>query len=859
MESSIVWKGKLEKQAKNNGVKMKKNHILGFIIAIIVIALPLSTFAQEELLVEWSDGQAGILVNSLRTTILGDTTAAGERIPHVYKLRRGGLYHITDPLENEDFPLVIVGQTFEESGDDTDFGPAVIQRVAREGGEAPDGTMFRAQHDLTLNNVYIVGQTDEGVLTAYGLMKLQGSDRTYTFDNVIFDRNRWFYPHVTGVNSDFIVTNCVFRNIHAATQVWAGLAVEFTGPADTVIFENNTFVNMGGALYKQQAAPANYFRFNHNTVVNQARNFTWAIKNKFYAANNIFMNVFWNGETNADFTNPDRIDPYSGVFGIGDLAGQFGTNFGREIVLANNSNWRDPAFTDWYASPVAPDGTTLSEPIAPQPFVNDTTMGWFNNWDNMVMADNYLNENPSLTTPVPDTVVAKMKQQVVDLYNNITSSRYDWDDNRPASNIIPPWPLPIDFTYSNSTLLTGGTDGLPLGDLNWYPDEKALFEANKATHIAAIEDMVTAPDLVIASTIQGEDLTYVGAASEYVLEGDTWYSIENSGSITWTVDLAEAGTYSLVVHNQAPHGTKGNHIKVDGIGLKNRATNGEWIFDYTYPEVGWLATPMNEDSLADNSETPLQLTAGTHTISIESSWGWMNFKNVEVVNPAGTVVADLTAPDAVADGVVPGADADWVPEGFKAAPLDAGGAISGNFDAGDGGQYLARIYFAADGPSDVALEVNDGLASTVALADTGDTFSDFFGFSAGSNSFKFTSSSGGVKIDKIQFLLDNATVGVDNKIIVPDGFVLRENYPNPFNPSTTIEFTLPVSHQVNFAIYNILGQRVKVLTDARFSAGTHLVNWDGTNSAGHKVTSGQYFCMMEYGNSVKVIKLTLLK
>jgi len=57
VESSIVWKGKLEKQAKNNGVKMKKNHILGFIIAIIVIALPLSTFAQEELLVEWSDGQ----------------------------------------------------------------------------------------------------------------------------------------------------------------------------------------------------------------------------------------------------------------------------------------------------------------------------------------------------------------------------------------------------------------------------------------------------------------------------------------------------------------------------------------------------------------------------------------------------------------------------------------------------------------------------------------------------------------------------------------------------------------------------------------------------------------------------------
>jgi hypothetical protein len=843
----------------------KMRYFLGAFIIITMMILPANTFAQDELVVEWSDGAGGVTVNALRDAILGDTTATGEQNPHVYKLKRGGLYHITDGIKNDGFPLVIVGETFAESGDATDYGPAAIQRVNRDDGSEPQGWMFKSIGDLTLRNVCIMGQRDDGVLTQYGLMKMQGDDTKTIFDNVIFDRNKWFYPHMKGENQDLIVTNCTFRNIHTDDQVWGGLAAEFTGPADTVIFENNTFVNIGGALYKAQNGPANYFRFNHNTVVNLARNFTWTNKNKFYAANNIFINMFWHGETNADFTNPDRIDPYSGVFSISDLPGAFGTNFGREIVLANNSNYRDPSFTNWYASPTAPDGTTLADPIAPQPFTNDTTSGWFQNWGNMVMADNHLNTDPGLTTPVPDSVIAKMKQNIVDNYNNISSIRYEWDDNRPASNIVPPWPLPIDFTYSNSTLMTAGTDGLPLGDLNWYPTHKATFEANKATYVAAIEDMATAPDLSIASTVQAEDMTLGTGATEYVVDGTLYYEMGDMGSISWDVTIADAGTYSLVVHNRAPHGTKGNHVKVNGVGLKNRSTNGEWMFDYTYPTDGtFLATVMSEDSLVGVEGTPLQLAAGTHTISIEKSWGWMEFGNVDVYSGdaavGGTLLTTLAVQDAAAEGVTPAAvGASWVPEGFKGVTLAAGGSVSGTFDAADAGQYLARVYFASAGASDIEMMVNDVVASTIAVLDTGDAFSTFFGFNAGSNTLKFSSTAGGVTIDRVQFLLNNTvTAGVDDKPIIADGFVLRDAYPNPFNPSTKIEFTLPVDHRVNFAVYNIAGQRVKVLANEKFSAGTHFVKWNGTNSAGHKVSSGQYFCVMEYGKTVKVIKLTLM-
>ena len=55
-------------------------------------------------------------------------------------------------------------------------------------------------------------------------------------------------------------------------------------------------------------------------------------------------------------------------------------------------------------------------------------------------------------------------------------------------NPVLSWPPPFNLTYTNDTLLTAGTDGLPLGDLNWFPDKKAIYDANRAQYIAALRD-----------------------------------------------------------------------------------------------------------------------------------------------------------------------------------------------------------------------------------------------------------------------------------------------------------------------------------------------------------------------------------
>jgi hypothetical protein len=76
---------------------------------------------------------------------------------------------------------------------------------------------------------------------------------------------------------------------------------------------------------------------------------------------------------------------------------------------------------------------------------------------------------------------------------------------------------------------------------------------------------------------------------------------------------------------------------------------------------------------------------------------------------------------------------------------------------------------------------------------------------------------------------------------IPTEFDLHQNYPNPFNPSTDIQFDLPQNSRVKVAIYDILGNEVKVLVDGDWSAGVHHATWTGENNAGQQVPSGVYF------------------
>ena len=103
-------------------------------------------------------------------------------------------------------------------------------------------------------------------------------------------------------------------------------------------------------------------------------------------------------------------------------------------------------------------------------------------------------------------------------------------------------------------------------------------------------------------------------------------------------------------------------------------------------------------------------------------------------------------------------------------------------------------------------------------------------------------------------------VGNDDPVVVPPptAFGLC-NYPNPFNPTTTIRFELPQDAPVNLCIYNLKGQRVKELVDTTLRIGQHQALWDGTDSRGRHVASGVYYCRLTAGKDSETRKMMLIK
>lgn len=103
------------------------------------------------------------------------------------------------------------------------------------------------------------------------------------------------------------------------------------------------------------------------------------------------------------------------------------------------------------------------------------------------------------------------------------------------------------------------------------------------------------------------------------------------------------------------------------------------------------------------------------------------------------------------------------------------------------------------------------------------------------------------------------TTGIEEEELTPAVTELHSAYPNPFNPATTIRFSLREDDKVKLEIYNIAGQLVNRLIDEPLSAGMHTVKWQGTDERGNPVSSGIYFYRLSSSNYQKVRKAVLLK
>ena len=110
-----------------------------------------------------------------------------------------------------------------------------------------------------------------------------------------------------------------------------------------------------------------------------------------------------------------------------------------------------------------------------------------------------------------------------------------------------------------------------------------------------------------------------------------------------------------------------------------------------------------------------------------------------------------------------------------------------------------------------------------------------------------------------ELIIDASGLSVDVSNTLPNQFQLHANFPNPFNPTTSIKYDLPKDALVSLMIFDITGREIRHLVNETQNAGFKAIMWDGTNNYGHQVGTGMYLYQIKAGAFVQTRKMILMK
>ena len=465
------------------------NAFLLFIIAAL-LSLPVKTYAQasDTLVV------SALPPGNLNNVIMGDTTATGQRQDpnRVYILQQTGsmdtMYFVSAIVLNT-YNVTIVGKNNPVTGK-----PPVVMPFYSADNATP-WVYWRSNKkgaNITLKNLYFLGTRADGVCATSSIIYTLVDSVTVTLDHCVLEnfQNAESNGHpimLKGNGNKVFVTNCEFRNLQSEIPtdpcgVWQ---LRNTNNLDTAVFENNTFfcVN-GGAI----GAPGyvGYIKLDHNTFFMGASGSPIKVGQLTNAeiTNNIIYG--WNcmgGDSVIIASNTSNQPP--ALLGLDTLSNLKNAPYNlteseRKIVVKNNVYyWPQGIFDYWKAY----NDTATYDKIVPTCWMTPRTVGFFadkTTYPNLV-AENNDSLDPgfpsSLVQPTIDSLTvylntvwanqAALGRRWVQLASDPLNLYADVPDNWESTK---GHPVPENLRYTNTALYHAGTDNLPLGDLNWFPD-----------------------------------------------------------------------------------------------------------------------------------------------------------------------------------------------------------------------------------------------------------------------------------------------------------------------------------------------------------------------------------------------------
>lgn len=569
-----------------------------FTLFFMVVALFFSgvtTFAQSVLIVEPG-------VGTLNAAIKAN---GGNKI---YQLKAGQWYQLDAIIENVDYHLQIIGEV-PAAGKI----PATLQTNADAGG-AVFNKMFDAKGNITLKNVYFVNADLTGVVGNEFLHQSKEDGRTIV-DKCIIDpvSNGNGLVMNSGNTKTYFTNNLCLRMGHQLNPNDGHFFVTDNNSGkgvDTLHVENNTFVAMGTTMHAGGFTKFvhNYINWNHNTWVLQKSQIDWTNwENEMYFTNNLMFDfqtqpwaANWQPMPGGDAPQPKPALIYSDT-----IPGE--TLPSKTIQYWEyNMHYRNPKFY-----------TMLNELNAmaikdSKPIMNLQPLLWPNDSINAKLPNNVPRETilfkddktfPNwkygnhLTDIDPKFVEAKIYQRSDSFVvwtkpaSMVHAMGYPADQVPPASkwakwhwdldgdpSINTAWPV-FNGVYTNPALLKASIENLPLGDLNWFPEAKAKWEAEKDKIFAHIKSGNEGKYVFtgIQSKIEGVDFTADCYPNPFTNETTISFTLKgNTGVEISIVNMMGQEVMSLVneVKPAGSHTIKWNGKDNNG----NRIQTGMYLY-----------------------------------------------------------------------------------------------------------------------------------------------------------------------------------------------------------------------------------------------------------------------------------------
>jgi hypothetical protein len=377
---------------------------------------------------------------------------------------------------------------------------------------------------LTVKNVLWSGASSNGELVADFVQNTAGIK--ISIDNcVLTDWQSFTFRNRTKEADSLVVTNSIFINgVRTRYSQWGGFPVRCDVAPINLVFENNTVVNSGRLLCNSGPFHNANIHQIHNTYLNQVVAGEEQRANEFITANNIFHNYHFIGRTNEGHSVGADED-YGAYWTTWNYFADSKDSLDRiSLYLGQNLFYRPQEILDFFE--------THKDSLSPSLLWERPDVDSFIIVDNnYTIGANYAQIDPEFTMHPGN--IAKTVEYVNSHYTDMTGPWIDWRIPSPVTYdagsgapVLSSWPPAFDLTYSNEFLKTASTDGLPLGDLNWYPDKLEEYNANREEFIAALRDsMINAKIFYDPLTMDETPLiTEATTSLEHVVPGQLYLS-----------------------------------------------------------------------------------------------------------------------------------------------------------------------------------------------------------------------------------------------------------------------------------------------------------------------------------------------